>query len=82
MDDGLATGVTARAALAAIRGAQPSLLIFAAPVCSPDGGQTLVAAGYPVICVARPDDFRGVGEWYVDFDQVSDDEVVRVLTSL
>lgn len=79
VDDGLATGVTARAALAAVRRARPALLVFAAPVCSLDGCQTLVDAGYQVVCVAQPRDFRGVGEWYTDFDQLSDEEVLAIL---
>lgn len=78
-DDGLATGVTARAALAAVRHARPDTLVFAAPVCSRDGCDVLTADGYDVVCVESPADFRGVGEWYVDFEQVSDDTVVEVL---
>ncbi len=78
-DDGLATGVTARAALAAVRRARPQALVFAAPVCSRDGCDTLTADGCVVVCVEMPADFRGVGEWYVDFEQVSDETVVEVL---
>ncbi|HKV52431.1 MAG TPA: phosphoribosyltransferase family protein [Gemmatimonadaceae bacterium] len=78
-DDGLATGVTARAALAAVRRARPGSLVFAAPVCSRDGCDALMAGGYLVVCVEAPADFRGVGEWYVDFEQVSDETVVDVL---
>jgi len=78
-DDGLATGVTARAALASVRRAHPAALVFAAPVCSEDGCRALTADGYTVVCVATPAEFRGVGEWYADFEQVSDDTVVAVL---
>ena len=78
-DDGLATGVTARAALAAVRRARPETLVFAAPVCSRDGCDASTADGYMVVCVETPADFRGVGEWYVDFEQVSDETVVEVL---
>ncbi|HEX5180018.1 MAG TPA: phosphoribosyltransferase family protein [Gemmatimonadaceae bacterium] len=78
-DDGLATGVTARAALASVRRAHPAALVFAAPVCSEDGCRALTADGYTVVCVATPVEFRGVGEWYADFEQVSDDTVVAVL---
>lgn len=78
-DDGLATGVTARAALASVRRAHPAALVFAAPVCSEDGCRALTADGYTVVCVATPTEFRGVGEWYADFEQVSDDTVVAVL---
>jgi len=78
-DDGLATGVTARAALAAVQHARPKTLVFAAPVCSRDGCDALTAQGYTVVCVESPADFRGVGEWYADFEQVSDETVVAVL---
>jgi len=78
-DDGLATGVTARAALASLRHARPDTLVFAAPVCSEDGCRALTDDGYTVVCVETPPDFRGVGEWYIDFDQVSDETVVEVL---
>lgn len=78
-DDGLATGVTARAALASVRRAQPATLVFAAPVCSEDGCRTLAAEGYTVVCVSTPADFRGVGEWYADFEQVTDETVIAVL---
>jgi len=78
-DDGLATGVTARAALASVRHAEPATLVFAAPVCSEDGCRTLGAEGYTVVCVYTPRDFRGVGEWYADFEQVTDETVIAVL---
>jgi predicted phosphoribosyltransferase len=78
-DDGLAPGVTARAALASVRRAQPAMLVFAAPVCSEDGCRTLAAEGYTVVCVYTPSDFRGVGEWYADFEQVTDETVIAVL---
>lgn len=78
-DDGLATGVTARAALASVQRAQPAMLVFAAPVCSEDGCRALAAEGYMVVCVYTPPDFRGVGEWYADFEQVTDETVIAVL---
>ncbi len=79
VDDGLATGVTARAALAALRREGPSLLVFGAPVCSPDGRDLLAGAADAVVCVAAPARFRGVGEWYARFDQLTDDEVIAIL---
>jgi len=79
VDDGLATGVTARAALAALRAEHPAALLFAAPVCSADGAGTLRAEGYDVICVAAPADFRGVGEWYEEFEQLTDEDVLALL---
>ena len=81
VDDGLATGVTARAALAAVRRERPSQLVFAAPVCSVDGRAALLAEGYDVVCLAAPEDFRGVGEWYAEFEQVTDAEVMDALSA-
>lgn len=79
VDDGLATGVTARAAIAAARHELPSRTIFAAPVCSREGAELLRRDADDVVCAGSPIDFRGVGEWYEDFDQVADAEVLQVL---
>lgn len=79
VDDGLATGVTARAALEAVRREMPSRLLFAAPVCSRDGAALLRGEADDVICAAAPADFRGVGEWYDDFEQLTDAGVLAVL---
>jgi putative phosphoribosyl transferase len=79
VDDGLATGVTALASLAAIRLDQPRRLVFAAPVCSVEGAETVARQADDVVCVATPDRFFGVGAWYHDFTQTSDDEVVELL---
>lgn len=79
VDDGLATGVTARAALAALRVEHPAALLFAAPVCSLEGAAALRAEGHDVVCVAAPPDFRGVGEWYQEFEQLTDEDVVTLL---
>lgn len=79
VDDGLATGGTARAALMALGAEQPSRLIFAAPVASMDGADSLKAMGIATVFSAVPRHFHGVGEWYEQFDQTSDDEVLAVL---
>ncbi len=79
VDDGLATGVTARAALAAIREEGPSHLIFAAPVCSIEGEALLAGVADAVVCAATPERFLGVGVWYRDFEQTSDEEVLELL---
>jgi predicted phosphoribosyltransferase len=80
VDDGLATGVTALASLAALRAQQPRQLIFAAPVCSREGADAVAREADDVVCVATPDRFVGVGAWYNDFTQTSDDEVIASLT--
>jgi putative phosphoribosyl transferase len=80
VDDGLATGVTALASLAALRLGHPRRLLFAAPVCSIEGAQAVAREADDVVCVAMPERFYGVGAWYDDFTQTSDEEVVELLT--
>jgi putative phosphoribosyl transferase len=79
VDDGLATGGTARAALTVLRAERPSRLIFAAPVASADGAASIEALGITTVIAAIPRHFQGVGEWYEQFDQTSDEEVLAVL---
>jgi putative phosphoribosyl transferase len=79
VDDGLATGVTALASLAALRLQQPRRLVFAAPVCSVEGAQAVARQADDVVCVALPERFFGVGAWYHDFTQTTDEEVVELL---
>ncbi|SFQ42679.1 Predicted phosphoribosyltransferase [Amycolatopsis arida] len=79
VDDGLATGVTARAALRALGEDRPRRLVFAAPVCAPRSADRLRDAADDVVCVAEPENFRAVGQWYADFRQTSDDEVIEAL---
>ena len=79
VDDGLATGVTAEAALGALRRHQPRRLILAVPVCAPDTAARLGALADDVICLEAPEDFAAVGRWYDRFDQTTDEEVLDVL---
>ena len=79
VDDGLATGVTAMASLGALRLQRPRRLVFAAPVCSAEGTEAVARQADTVVCVATPDRFFGVGAWYQDFTQTSDEEVVELL---
>jgi putative phosphoribosyl transferase len=79
VDDGLATGVTADAALRALRGREPAELVLAVPVCAPETARVLQDVADDVVCVVAPSGFRAVGAWYEDFGQTSDDEVVRLL---
>ena len=79
VDDGLATGVTAEAALRALRDEAPRRLVLAVPVCSPDTAHRLVPPADEVVCVLSPRDLIAVGVWYDDFTQTSDDEVLALL---
>lgn len=79
IDDGLATGVTAEAALRAVKALEPRRLILAVPVGAPDTVARLGDIADEVVCLTEPPDFDAVGRWYVDFDQTTDEEVLRLL---
>jgi putative phosphoribosyl transferase len=78
-DDGIATGVTAMAALRDLRAKGPRNLVFAAPVCAKESVPQLEGEADRVICVLIPDYFAAVGAWYRDFAQLTDDDVVAIL---
>lgn len=79
VDDGLATGVTARAALRSLRHRRPARVILAVPVCSPEAAAAVGPEIDELVCLDRPDPFQAVGLWYEDFARVRDDEVTDVL---
>ena len=79
VDDGLATGVTAEAALKAIRRLNPARVVLAVPVCAPDSQVRLGAIADRVVCLAAPQAFRAVGVWYDDFSPTTDSEVLELL---
>ena len=79
VDDGLATGATMIAALKALRRQAPARLICAVPVASHEALAAVQELADEVVCLQVPDWFGGVGRWYADFAQVSDDEVVDLL---
>ncbi|WP_399082520.1 phosphoribosyltransferase [Streptomyces sp. BBFR2] len=79
VDDGLATGVTARAALRFLRGLGPARLVLAVPVGDAAAAAALREEADHVECLHQPRNFRAVGEWYLDFDQVQDAEVLSIL---
>lgn len=79
VDDGLATGVTARAALREARGQRPRRLVLAVPVGAADAVRALAADADLVVCPHAPTDFRAVGRFYERFDQTTDDQVVALL---
>jgi len=79
VDDGLATGATMRAAVAAVRERQPARIVVAVPVAARDVVEQFRTAADEFVCVQTPPDFRGVGQFYEDFSQTSDEEVRRLL---
>jgi putative phosphoribosyl transferase len=81
VDDGVATGVTDTAALRAIRRQRPRHLILAVPLSAPDSAARLREEADEVICLIEPPLLYGVGQWYSDFAQVSDAEVIATLRS-
>jgi putative phosphoribosyl transferase len=80
VDDGLATGVTAQAALRAVRAREPKRLVLAVPVGSRQAVEMLTHEVDEIVCPMVPRMFRAVGLWYRTFDQTSDDEVVALLS--
>ncbi|MDQ6734544.1 MAG: phosphoribosyltransferase [Nitrospirota bacterium] len=79
VDDGLATGSTMRAAVAALRLRQPARIVVAVPIAAPETCEDLKVEVDEIICAMTPTPFYGVGEWYEEFDQTSDEEVRGLL---
>lgn len=79
VDDGLATGVTAKAAIQAIRKEEPRRIIFAVPVCASDTARSLSEEVDALVCLEAPPSFGAVGLWYQNFEQTSDEEVLEWL---
>jgi putative phosphoribosyl transferase len=79
VDDGVATGASMRAAIAAARRRAPQRIIVAVPVASPQAASELGELADDVVCLATPDDFFGVGAFYRDFHQLTDKEIVDLL---
>src|SRR5262245_47865537 len=79
VDDGLATGATMRAAVAALRRMGPSQIVVAVPVGARQTCDEFRDLADEVVCDQQPDPFWAVGSWYRDFEQTTDDEVRRLL---
>jgi len=79
IDDGVATGATGVAALRWARAADADRVVFAAPVGPPSAPAHLEPEADDVVLIEAPLRFLAVGEWYRDFEQVSDEEVVAML---
>ncbi|GGU76166.1 hypothetical protein GCM10010211_47690 [Streptomyces albospinus] len=79
IDDGIATGATAAAACEVVRAQGAARVVLAVPVAPPDAAERLRAKADDIVCLSTPYAFSAVGEWYEDFSQTSDDEVVSLL---
>lgn len=79
VDDGLATGVTAMAAVEALRLRGPERIVLAAPVCAAQTAALFRSEVDELVCLKCPPDLGAIGFWYRDFDQTPDEEVVRLL---
>lgn len=79
VDDGLATGATMISALHALRARGPARLICAVPVAPPETVEKVRGYCDEVVCLETPYDFYAVGQFYAEFPQVADEEVVRIL---
>jgi len=79
VDDGLATGATMIAALHSLRQHGPARLICAVPVTSPEALPLVRPLADDVVCLQAPANFQAVGQFYRDFDQVEDEEVIAML---
>jgi putative phosphoribosyl transferase len=81
VDDGIATGSTARAAIAVARAHGASKVVLAVPVAPPRTCAGLRAAADELICLEEPDPFWAVGQFYDDFSQTTDAEVIDALAA-
>jgi len=80
VDDGIATGYTVQAALRSLRQQKPFRLVLAVPVAPPDIISRLQPDADEIVCLLTPSDFYAVGQFYGDFRQTSDQEVIDALT--
>ena len=81
VDDGLATGSTMISALHALRAKNPAELICAVPVAPPDTLEKVHSNADRIVCLSAPANFHAVGQFYRDFPQVTDEEVIAILAA-
>ena len=79
VDDGIATGGSMRAALRGVRRAHPKRLVLAVPVAPPETIESMRSEADDVVCLSMPAYFHAVGQFYNDFTQTTDEEVIRLL---
>ncbi|HEY7716508.1 MAG TPA: phosphoribosyltransferase family protein [Candidatus Binatia bacterium] len=80
VDDGIATGSTMIAALRAVRAHEPQKLICAVAVASQEAARAMLRECDDMVCLSIPADFHAVGQFFDDFGQVTDEDVVEILT--
>ncbi|MGH3490489.1 MAG: phosphoribosyltransferase [Actinopolymorphaceae bacterium] len=81
VDDGMATGATARAAAVAVRRLDPARVVLAVPVAPEQALREIADAVDEIVCPLTPDPFEAVGRWYQDFRPTTDDQVRELLHS-
>jgi len=79
VDDGVATGGTAEVALRSLKSQDATKVTLGVPVAPRESLDRLAAVADEIVCLASPEPFAAVGQWYSRFDQVSDDEVLEAL---
>ena len=79
VDDGIATGGTVRAAIRAVGTLKPSRIVLGIPVAPPETVEALRGEVDELICLQTPSPFYAVGQWYAEFDQLSDQRVIELL---
>jgi predicted phosphoribosyltransferase len=81
VDDGIATGATVYAGIAAVRQQQPARIVVAVPVAAPSTCRDLLSVADEVVCVVMPESFYAVGSWYDDFSATTDEQVRATLAA-
>ncbi|PIR59482.1 MAG: phosphoribosyltransferase, partial [Candidatus Pacebacteria bacterium CG10_big_fil_rev_8_21_14_0_10_56_10] len=81
VDDGVATGVTMKAAVESARKLGAAEVVVAVPVCAADSAAELRARADRLVCLLEPANLRAVGQYYQQFDQLNDDQVVKFLSN-
>ena len=81
VDDGVATGATTRAALRAVRAVEPERVVLAVPVAPLDALESLRSEADEIVCLYPREDFVAIGVFYEDFSQVTDEEVIDLLSA-
>lgn len=82
IDDGLATGASMRAAVAGLRAQNPKRIVVAVPIAAPETCDAFQNEVDEIVCAVTPEPFYGVGRWYEDFSQTTDEEVQRFVEEI